>query len=104
MIPNKLMRHLSYKHSNLTKKSQKYFIKLLGFQKEQSKTFVEKVTIFIQIQEARFLDAELIAKEIKPHTIRDIDTSSLFSNCKRNVEPDVEAEIKKISLLKCYDE
>ena len=99
MNPSKLMRHLSTKHSNLTKKPAEYFKTLLSSQIEQSKTFVKKVKTSTQVQEASYLVAELIAKEMKPHTIGETLILPACSAIVRTMfGPDAEAEIMKIPL------
>lgn len=69
MVPSKLKRHFSTKHGHLSEKPLQYFTDLIKLQQKQSKSFVKKYTIADRVQEASYLVAEIIAKEMKPHTI-----------------------------------
>ena len=69
MVPSKLKRHFLSKHSQLTDKPLEYFKRLLMEHEQQVSTFVKMVKISNKAQEASYLVAELIAKQMKPHTI-----------------------------------
>lgn len=66
--PSKLKRHLITKHIHLLDKPRSYFERCLNSQEKQSATFTKMVKISDKAQEARYLVAEIIAKNMKPHT------------------------------------
>jgi hypothetical protein len=63
MVPSKLKRHLT------TKKSIDYFQRLLANRKDEAAKFTKKVKIGDRALEASFKASQLIAKQMKPHTI-----------------------------------
>lgn len=69
MVPSKLKRHFSTKHSHLVDKNASYFQRLLKSETQQSSKMTKIVTISDTTQEASYLVAELVAKQMKPHTI-----------------------------------
>lgn len=69
MVPSKLQRHLKTKHSNCVNKDKSYFIRLLAGQKKQVQCLVNATTVSDKAQLASFKVAELVAKQMKPHTI-----------------------------------
>ena len=69
MVPSKLKRHFLSKHSQLSEKHLEYFQGLLIGHEQQMLSFAKKVKISSKAQEASYLVAELIAKQMKPHTI-----------------------------------
>lgn len=69
MVPAKLQRHLSSKHSCLTSKGKDYFERLLKNQEVQATCFRKSVTISDKAQIASYKVAELIALKQKPHDI-----------------------------------
>lgn len=69
MVPSKLKRHFSTKHSHLVDKNASYFQRLLKSETQQSAKMTKIVTISDKTQEASYLVAELVAKQMKPHTI-----------------------------------
>lgn len=69
MVPIKLKRHFTSNHSNLSKKNVDYFQRLLKSQNNQSRVFEKTVTVSDKAQEASYLVAELVAKNMKSHTI-----------------------------------
>jgi len=48
MVPSKLKRHLSSKHSHLLGKDKNYFIRLLSSEEKQAKTMVRRATILVR--------------------------------------------------------
>jgi len=99
MNPSKLKRHFLTNHQNLAGKKQDYFKRLLTLQSEQKKTFKKAVTISDKAQEASFLVAELVAKEMKPHTVAE---SLILPACRAIVRTmfgeEAEREVQKIPL------
>ncbi|XP_025417424.1 zinc finger BED domain-containing protein 5-like [Sipha flava] len=69
MVPSKLKRHFSTKHSHLVDKNASYFQRLLKSETRQSEKMTKIVTISDKTQEASYLVAEFVAKQMKPHTI-----------------------------------
>lgn len=68
IVPSKLLRHFSTKHDHLSKKLLQYFKDLIRLQEKQSKSLVKKNIQLPAVQEASYLVAEIIAKEMKLHT------------------------------------
>lgn len=99
MMPSKLKRHLSTKHSHLIDKNITYFQCLLKSQTEQSKNITKLVKISDKSQEASYVVAELVAKTIKPPTIGE---QLILPTCREIVkiffEIEAEQEILKIPL------
>jgi hypothetical protein len=99
MAPVKLKRHLITKHEQFAKKDVEFFKRLLRNKDKQSTKFQATVKVSDKSQEASFLVAELVAKEMKAHTI----TESLILPACRAIEKtmlgeDAEKEINKIPL------
>ncbi|XP_060846365.1 zinc finger BED domain-containing protein 5-like [Rhopalosiphum padi] len=69
MVPSKLKRHFSTKHSHLVDKNASYFQRLLKSETQKSEKMTKKETISDKTQEASYLVAELVAKQMKTHTI-----------------------------------
>lgn len=69
MVPSKLKLHFSTKHSHLVDKNASYLQRLLKSETQQSAKMTKIVTISDTTQEASYLVAELVAKQMKPHTI-----------------------------------
>ena len=67
MVPSKLKRHFLSKHSQLSEKHLEYFQRLLIGHEQQMLSFAKKVKVS---SKASYLVAELIAKQMKPHTFR----------------------------------
>ena len=63
MVPSKLKRHLSPKHSHLLDKDLQYFQRLLKSQAQQCTSLTKTMTISDKCQEASYHVAELIAKK-----------------------------------------
>lgn len=70
MVPIKLKRHFTTKHDNLASKTKDYFQRLLNMQAKQVKYIEKAVKISDKAQLASYKIAELIAVNLKPHTIR----------------------------------
>ena len=69
MVPTKLKRHFSTNHANLATKTKDYFKRLLDTQAKQVKYFEKTVKISDKAQLASYKVAEMIAVQLKPHTI-----------------------------------
>ncbi|KAI5152134.1 zinc finger BED domain-containing protein 5/7/8/9 [Enteropsectra breve] len=69
MAPAKLKRHLHTKHPSLIGKNYEYFEQLLKSHASQKQTFNKVFTLSHKAQIASFKLAELIVKNLKPHTI-----------------------------------
>lgn len=69
MYTDKLNRHFTTKHADLASKSKDYFKRLLSMQNKQAKYFEKTVKISDKAQLASYKIAELIAVQLKPHTI-----------------------------------
>lgn len=99
MVPSKMKRHLTTKHSHLSDKPLDYFKRLLNDNKQQRLSFEKKVKVAEKAQEASYLVAELIAKNMKPHTIAE---SLILPSCCAIVRTmfgaEAEKEVKKIPL------
>lgn len=68
MVPSKLKRHFSNKHSHLVDKSASYFQRLLKSETQQFEKMTKIVTISNKTQEASYLVADLVAK-LMNHTL-----------------------------------
>jgi len=99
MVPSKLNRHFITRHHHLSGKNLEYFKRLLTSQKKQATTFKKTIKISDKAQEASFYVAELVAKEMKAHTIAE---SLILPACQAIVKTmfgdEAEKEIKKIPL------
>ncbi|CAI6358045.1 unnamed protein product [Macrosiphum euphorbiae] len=97
MAPAKLKRHFSSKHANLQSKEKNYFERLLNNQMNQRKHLKKIVTISDKAQIASYKVAEIIAKQLKPHTIAE---SLILPACSEIVQimfgDDAKKEIMKI--------
>ena len=69
MVPSKLQRHLRTKHGSLSDKHIEYFKRLLNSRNKQVSTFVKKVTVSDEAQNASYLIAKIVAQQSKPHTV-----------------------------------
>jgi hypothetical protein len=69
MAPAKLKRHFLSKHGNLSGKNQEHFKTMVTTQKKQASVFKKTIKISDKAQEASYYVAELVAKQMKPHTI-----------------------------------
>ena len=67
-MPSKLSRHFSKKHENCSDKPASYIKRLLQKRKQQSVTFTEAFQVSTKSQHASYLVAEIIVKNLKPHT------------------------------------
>ena len=99
MVPSKLNRHFTSKHGQLVGKDYNYFKRLREDAGKQAKYFKKVTTISEKAQLASFQVAEIIAKQMKPHTIAE---SLILPACCKMIETmfGVEAknEICKIPL------
>ena len=67
-MPSKLSRHFSKKHENRSDKPASYFKRLLEKRKQQRVTFTKTFQVSTKSQHASCLMAEIIVKNLKPHT------------------------------------
>ncbi|XP_067131373.1 zinc finger BED domain-containing protein 5-like [Centruroides vittatus] len=99
MVPSKLKRHLSTKHSPLLNKDVNYFRQLLEQNRKQAAFMTTTVCVSDRVQEASYKVAELIVKAKKPHTIAE---TLLMPVCKEMVKivlgSEAASEISKIPL------
>ncbi|XP_023226698.1 zinc finger BED domain-containing protein 5-like [Centruroides sculpturatus] len=99
MVPSKLKRHLSTKHSSLSSKDVNYFRRLLEQNQKQAAFMTTTVCVSDKVQEASYKVAELIVKAKKPHTIAE---TLLMPACKEMVKivlgSEAASEISKIPL------
>lgn len=97
MAPAKLNRHFSSKHANLQSKEKKYFDRMLNNQMNQRKHLKKIITVSDKAQIASYKIAEIISKELKPHTIAE---SLILPACSEIVQimfgDDAKKEIMKI--------
>ncbi|KAM4748802.1 zinc finger BED domain-containing protein 5-like [Rhinophrynus dorsalis] len=99
LVPSKLKRHFTTNHSNLVGKKSEYFKTLLDFQKRQTTKSSKTFKVSERAQEASYLVAELVAKQMKPHTIA--ENLILPATCKivnKLFGPEAEKEVLKIPL------
>ena len=78
MLPNKLKRRLSTNHSNLITNPVEIFVQLLKSIKKQSLSFTKRMKLSSKVQEARYLVAQIIARNKVPHSIAE---SSIKESC-----------------------
>ena len=99
MVPNKLQRHFTTKHSCLQDKDLDYFQRLLQQQSKQRNVFQKTMTVSERAQLASIEVAEIIAMESKSHTLTE---SVILPACKNMVKSllgeTAEKEISKIPL------
>ncbi|CAI6358915.1 unnamed protein product [Macrosiphum euphorbiae] len=69
MVPSKLKRHFIKQHSHLKNKDVHYFRKLLSDQKKEATKFTKKVKVSERAPEASFVVSQMIANNMKGHTI-----------------------------------
>ena len=69
MAPAKLKRHFSTKHTDLASKTMEYFKRLSKEHKMQASKFQNNFQVSDKTQVASYLVAELVAKQMKAHTI-----------------------------------
>ena len=80
MVPNKLQRHFTTKHSCLQDKDLNYFQRLLQQQSKQRNVFQKTMTVSERAQFASIEVAELIAMKSKSHTLAE---SVILPACKK---------------------
>ncbi|XP_068219219.1 zinc finger BED domain-containing protein 5-like [Palaemon carinicauda] len=99
MVPSKLKRHLTSKHSSLQDKDLVYFQRLLDQQSKQRNVFEKTMTASERAQLASIEVAEIIALKSKSHTLAE---SVILPACKKIVQSmfgeKAEKEISKIPL------
>ena len=80
MVPNKLQRHFTTKHSCLQDKDLNYFQRLLQQQSKQRNVFQKTMTMSERAQLASIEGAEIIAMKSKSHTLAE---SFIHPACER---------------------
>ena len=99
MVPSKLQRHFTTKHSQLQNKNLNYFQRLLEQQSKQKTFFQKKLTGSEKAQVASIEIAEMIALQTKSHTLAE---SIILPACRKIVKTilgdKAEQEIRKIPL------
>ena len=83
MVPNKLQRHFTTKHSCLQDKDLNYFQRLLQQQSKQRNVFQKTMTVSERDQLASIEVAEIIAMKSKSHTLAE---SVILPACKKMVK------------------
>ena len=99
MVPNKLQRHFTTKHSCLQDKDLNYFQRLLRQQSKQRNVFQKTMTMSERAQIASIEVAEIIAMKSKSHPLAE---SVILPVCKKMVKSmlveTTDEEISKIPL------
>ncbi|XP_014772618.1 zinc finger BED domain-containing protein 5-like [Octopus bimaculoides] len=99
LLPSKLNKHLKTKHPYLQDKSTNYFKKLSEQQTKAANSFINKMTVSKKAQIASYQVSELIAQNMKAHTISE---SLILPACKKVVSTmlgnEAAKEISKIPL------
>ena len=99
MVPNKLKRHFTSKHSHLSEKPVEYFTELSKLTKKQSALFTKRMKTSEKAQEASYLVAQIIAKNKEPHMVAE---TTIKESCCAIVRtmfgPEFELEVRKIPL------
>ena len=99
LVPSKLTKHFKTRHSHLQDKSVNYFKRLLEQQTTAANSFKNQVTISEKAQIASYKVSELIAQNMKAHTLRE---SLILHACKkiakRMLENEAAKEISKVNL------
>ncbi len=99
MVPTRLKRHLHTKHGHLEVKPIEHFQQLLKTHSKQVSSLKKVVTVSDKAQEASYLVAELVAKEMKPHTISEsLILPALQAVTRLMLGAEAEKEITKIPL------
>ena len=97
MVPNKLQRHFTTKHSCLQDKDLNYFLRLLQQQSRQRNVLQKTMTVYERAQLASIEVAEIIAMKSKT-----LAESVILPACKKMVKSMLgetdEKEISKIPL------
>lgn len=83
LLPSKLSKHFQTKHSHLQGKSASYFKRMLEQQTEAASSFKNVMTFSEKAQIASYEVSELIAKNMKAHTLGE---SIILPACKKIVE------------------
>jgi hypothetical protein len=100
MVPSKLKRHFNTKQSHLIGKDTAYFSHLLSSQVKHVKSMEKIATIAEKAQVASYKVAEIIARNMQPHTIAE---TLILPACKQIVKSVLgeaaEREILNVPLL-----
>ena len=101
IVPRKLKRHFTTKHSQLQNKNLNYFQRLLEQQSKRKTVFQKKLTAFEKAQVASIEIPEMIAVKTKSYTLAE---SITLPACRKIVKiilgDKAEQKIRKISLSK----
>jgi len=99
MVPSKLNRHLTTKHSHLEKKDKAYFSRLLSSQVKEAKVMNNITKTSEKALVASYKVAEVIARKMQPHTAAE---TLILPACKEIVKSMLgeaaEREISKVPL------
>ena len=99
LVPSKLTKHFKTRHSHLQVKSVNYFKRLLEQQTKAGNFFKSRVTISEKVQIAFYEVSELIAQNMKAHTL---GKSLILPACKKIVKKmlgnEAAKEISKVPL------
>ena len=99
MLPSKLSRHLKSKHPHLQGKDLSYFKRLLEQKRKQASIFKSKMTVSEKAQIASLEISEMIAQNLKSHTLAEL---IILPACRKMVKTmlgdEAEKETKKIPL------
>ena len=97
MLPRKLSRHLKSEHPHLKEKDLSYFKRLLEQNRKQASIFKSKMTVSEKAQIASLEISEMIAQNLKSHTLGEL---IILPACRKMVKTmlgdEAEKEIKKI--------
>ncbi|XP_043916310.1 zinc finger BED domain-containing protein 5-like [Protopterus annectens] len=93
MVPSKLQHHLKTKHPAAAKRDQLYFKCLLQSQQKQVQFFTKAFIVSDRAQLASFQVAELVAKNMKPHTVVE---SLIMPACRLMVKTMLSDEAEKV--------
>ena len=94
MVPSKLKRHFTSKHSYLQNKDLVYFQRLLDQQSKQRNVFEKTMTVSERAQLASIEVAEIIALKYKFHTLAE---SVILPACKKIVKSMFGEKAEKIN-------
>ena len=99
MLPSNLSRHLKSKHPHLQGKDLSYFKRLLEQNRKQASIFKSKMAVSEKAQIASLEMSEMIAQNLKSHTLAEL---MILPACRKMVRTmlgdEAEKEIKKIPL------
>ena len=99
MVPSKLKRHFISKHQHLQGKNIEYFKRLINEQSQQATRFEKKIKVSEKAQQASYQVAEIVAQQMKAHTIAEsLILPACLAVVKTMLGDEAELEIKKVPL------